>query len=218
MALGFPLSLSEFFNPLVTPDVTMDLGEAMSIQTTQGGEIIASDYGARLWYGTVTVWAKTYTTIDSAASRAKLLRQAGASFLITHPSREGPQADPTGAILGGATPTIVSVNANRRDVTINGLPAGYVLTNGDLIEFNYLSSPVRYALHEVVSQVTASGGGAAVVELMPPLRPGYVTPMSIRLIQPRCQAKMIPGSYQPPTHSRLSPLSSFSFDWQQTLR
>lgn len=217
MALSFPLLLGEFFNPLGRVDTTMDLGSAVQSEVTQGGEVIQSAYGARLWTGKVTVRGNTYTNLDQVTARAKLLRQAGASFLVTHPWREGPQADPTGSILGASTPTIVSVAGNMRDVTINGLPAGYLLTNGDLLEFTYLSSPLRYALHEVVTPVTANGGGAAVVEVMPPLRPGYSTPMSIRLVEPRCKAVMIPDSYQAPVFSR-AVQATYSFSWQQTLR
>lgn len=217
MAATFPLDLAGLFNRLARIEATFDLGEAMLSNVTGGGEVITSNHGARLWRGRITGRGQAYIDLDAMTARVDLVRQAGASFFVSPSHRDGPQADPLATILGASTPQITNVNANSRDVTISGLPAAYVLTEGDLVSFNYLSSPVRYGLHKVVTGATANGSGVATVELMPPLRPGHSVPFNIRLNKPYCKAVIVPGSYQPPVYDRRG-RAVFSFDWMQTLR
>jgi hypothetical protein len=151
-------------------------------------------------------------------ARAELLRQPGASFLVHQSHRAGPQADPEGTALGAASPTITGVAANNRDVTLAGLPAGYVLTEGDLLSFTYLSNPTRYALHRVMeTRTAAAGGGIATVEVSPPIRPGSTWPRPLTLLRPFCKAVIVPGSFEAPVMTR-SPRATFSFSWRQSLR
>lgn len=217
MALSFPLSLASFLDLFTRIEATMDIGEAVLSATTGGGEAITSNYGERLWAGRITGRGHAYISLDEMTARIGLLRQGGASFLVRNPYRRGPAADPEGTILGAATPQITTFNANNRDITISGLPAGYVLRRGDLISWTYLSGPTRYALHRVVTGSTANGSGVATTEIMPPVRSGYATPQSITLINPVCKAVIVPGSYQPPS-VQPDGIATFSFDWQQTLK
>jgi hypothetical protein len=217
MALTFPLDLAGLFDRLARIEATFDLGEAMLANVTGGGEVITSTHGTRLWRGRITGRGQAFIDLDAMTARVDLVRQAGASFLVTPSHRDGPQADPLATILGAATPEVTTVHANSRDVTISGLPAAYVLTEGDLVSFTYLASPTRFALHKIVTGATANGSGVATVELMPPLRPGHSVPFTLRLDRPRCKAVIVPGSYQPPVHDRRG-RALFSFDWQQTLR
>lgn len=217
MALTYPLALASFQDMQSIVESTFALDEAMLANRTGGGEIISSAIGTRLWRGRLTCRGHAYIDLDQMTARVDLLRRAGTSFLVTLPSRIGPQLDPDGAILGASTPEITAIASNNVDVTIGGLPAGYQLRRGDLMSWTYLSSPTRYALHQVVTNTTANGSGVMTVEIMPPVRPGYVTPIAITLIRPVCKAVIVPGSYQPPTVTRQGP-ARFSFDWQQTLR
>lgn len=217
MALAFPLSIAEFFTPLAKVSYTFRLDEAVQFNETAGGEVLSADYGARLWRADVTVRANTYVTLDSVAARAELVQQAGASFFVTHPWRDGPQSDPTGAALSGFTPQITGVNANMRDVTFSGLPVSYGLWNGDYVGFGY-GSPTRFAFHRIVTGNTSNGSGVAGgIELSPPVRPGYSTPFDVSLIRPRFKAVYVPGSYSPPSQSR-AVRTEFSFSLRQTLR
>ncbi len=218
MALSYPLSLANVFDVLVKIETRFWLDEASSVTETQGGEILQAAYGARLWQGSVTVQADAYANLDQMMARVALLQQAGASFSVTQSGRSGPQADPTGSILGASLPTITAVNANLQDLTISGLPAGYVLTRGDFIGFQYGSSPVRRALHQVITTQTANGSGViSSIQVMPPLRAGYSTPISIDLVRPVCKAVIVPGSFQEPVTNR-GIVTTFSFNWRQTLR
>jgi len=218
MALSFPLLLSEFFVPLAKIQTTFFLGSSVAFNETGSGEVIPADFGPRLWQGSITVQANAYKDIDTLQARIELLFQAGASFRVTQSARRGTVLDPNGTILGASTPQITSVAGNNRDVAISGLPASYVLSQGDLVSFSYLSSPTRSALHRVVTTTTANGSGViAAVELMPPIRPGYATPININLYDPSCKAVVKPGSFAVPSTSRAI-VTTMSFDWQQTLR
>lgn len=218
MALSFPLTLAQFFTGLAKVSYAARLDEAVQFNETTGGEVISADFGARLWRADLTIRANTYLTLDQVVAKVELIQQAAASVRLGHAWRAGPQADPTGSILGASTPEITNVNSNRRDVTIGSLPAAYVLTEGDLLSFSYLSSPTRFAFHRVMNTVTANGSGVASnVELSPPVRPGEVTPFAITLVNPFFKAVYVPGSYIPPPQSR-SVRTELSLSFRQTLR
>jgi hypothetical protein len=218
MAISFPINRIDFFTPLATVETTFALSEAYSVTETGGGEILTASYGPRLWEGQVAVHANTYLNMDALVAKVELLRQPGASFNVHQSHRRGPQADQLGIGLLGSSPTITAVAANNRDITIAGLPAGYVLTEGDMLSFSYLSSPTRYALHRVVETKTATGGGAiSAIEVVPPIRPGATFPRALTFERPFCKAVIVPGSYGAPTVTRQS-RTAFSFAWRQTLR
>ncbi len=217
MALTFPLSIAQFFTGLAKASYSLRLDEAVQFNETAGGEVLPADFGARLWRAEITVRANTYLTLDRTVAKVELIQQAGASFFVTHPWRDGPQADQTGSILGAATPQITNVNANMRDVTVSGLPVGYVLTEGDYLGWGY-SSPTRFAFHRIITGGTANGSGVAGnIELSPAVRPGYSTPFNVDLIRPRFKAVYVPGSYSPPSQSR-AVRTELSFSLRQTLR
>ncbi len=218
MPITFPLTLAQFIDLLEVSRITLSPGEAVLQSQTRGGEILRVDHGARLWGGTVAVAPANRAAMDSQVALAEALLEAGGSFMLARRSRHGPQADPAGTILGAATPAISAISADRRDLSINGLPAGYVLTRGDLLSFDYGPSPVRRALHRVLSTRTANGSGVMTqVAVTPLVRAGAATGAAVTLVRPSCKAVIVPGTFQADAETgRLS--EGFSFDWRQTLR
>lgn len=218
MAIGLFLTLAQFYDLLPISEERFDLTESVEWGETTGGEILASAYGPRLWQGSISVMTHSVLNADDIVSRAELMREAGAAFLVSPRHLPGPQNDKTGAILGAATPTITFINANNRDISIGGLPAGYVLLRGDFLSFQYGTSPIRYALHRVVTSVTANGSGiVGSIELSPLIRPGATTGIALQLIKPTCKAKLIPGTFEPQSHA-YRPRNGFTLQWRQTLR
>jgi hypothetical protein len=146
-----------------------------------------------------------------------LMDQPGATFLCHDRRQIGPASDPTGSGLGSRTVTIHSVASNLRELRLTGLPSGYVLSAGDMLGFQYGSSPVRYALHRIVVGGTASSSGLTpMLELVPNLRPGAVAGMTVSLIRPARKARLLP---EPSYGSGRQALSrGASFDFIQTLR
>ena len=218
MALSYPLGLGAFFTDVEIINSRFSLGDARQFNTGGGGQIFDASLGARLWSGEITIVPAKHQELAKIESRIELLMEPGASFLVYDKRCTWPYADPTGSILGAATPTLGAVNANNVDVTIAGLPVGYVLTQGDMFSFSYLSSPVRRALHRVVAGATADGSGNATVQVVPPIRAGYTLATAVALNKPLMKAKMLPGTYQPSSGMPGKLSSGLTFQFTQTLK
>ncbi len=212
MAVSFPLPIADFFKDLGKTETTLTLPSYSSSDHTLGGDGIEVEYGNRLWVGSVSVRFRRNATADMFVAKMELLLGASGSFFVTHNTRIGPQLDPSGAILGAATPSIASVAANNRDITLSGLPANYALSAGDLISWEYGG---RYSLHRIVDGVVADGSGQAVIEVYP-FAPDGSAGQSVTLANPFCKAVVLKESYRPPSRGTLT--SGFSFQWRQTLR
>lgn len=216
MAMAFPLSLTEFADGLRVRSSTPDLGENQVMSETGGGELIVADAGPRLWGGSIAVAADTPDGQRRAQALATALRQGGRSFMFCDPRGRYPASDPDGSELGDAEPALSSPAAGASVVSLTGLPAGYTLTGGDYLAFEY-GSPARYALHQVVLDAAADADGAVELDIVPPLRPGAADGAAVSLINPSCRAVMVPGSFKP-SKNGLGASEGFSFQWRQTLR
>ncbi|WP_370286928.1 hypothetical protein [Pseudooceanicola nanhaiensis] len=217
-ALTFPLALGEFFDGLDASALGFDLTESMRHSQTQGGEVLVSDLGPRLWTFEVQVVTKTHAEARKGEALARMLRQAGRPFFAYDKTAAYPAADPGGVLLGAATPTIHTLGSDNRRMRVQGLPAGYVLSRGDPLSFAYGLDPTRYAFHEVITPVTADGSGLTpLFEVSPFIRPGAQVGAAVTFLKPFCKAVMIPGSYRPGLR-RPVVTEGFSFSAIQTLR
>lgn len=215
MALAFPLDLADFWQGFRAASVSFTLGEAVAMAETGEGQVLTARVGQRLWYGSVATPITAVGGQDAVVALVDLLRDAAASFLIHDPRRAFPAADPGGAILGASAVTVAAVASNRRDVTLQGAPGGYVLSRGDHVSVQYGSGPVRYYLGRVVTGGSFAPNGT--VELAPALPAGIGAGATVHLARPRLKAVMVPESFSGfarlPGHD-----DGFSFSWRQTLR
>ena len=219
MTLNYPLALDRFWDLIEISTGRFSLGESRQVNVNGGGHILDASLGSRLWGGEVTLTPIKHQDLVSIEARIELLLEPGASFLAYDKRVTWPLNDPTGVLLGAATPTLSVVDANNVEITIAGLPVGYTLTRGDMIGFSYLTSPVRRALHRVVSvPASADGSGNLVVQVVPAIRPGYTLGAAITLNKPLCKTKVIPGSYKPSTGSPGKVSGGVSFQFTQTLK
>lgn len=215
MALTFPLDLATFFGALKVAAFSIRLGEASLVGRTGGGELIRSDYGARLWQGSITIAPVANANVEDVAALVHVLQDSRASFLIYPLHRrkallEASTAEPMGQIN--------SLPTDNRLLTLKGLPAGFKITRGDFLSFTYSSSPVRYALHQAVESITANGSGVTgQFEVIPPIRPGAAVDANVQTTRARCKAVMVPGTYRPAGFTPEG-AAAISFDWMQTLR
>jgi hypothetical protein len=218
MALSFPLPRETFFDLLPVARITFDCPEQIESSRTGAGEVLSADLVARLWSGGVTLGRLTRAETPPLLALLNALRSAGASFMAYDVAHAAPAADPSGAILGAAAPVIASLLAGNRELTISGLPAGYVLSPGDYLAFGYGSDPLRQALHQVVVGSTADGTGlSGNIELTPHIRPGAQVGAAITLIRPYCKALLVPGSVDPGRRDG-AVTEGIGFRFQQTLR
>lgn len=120
------------------------------------------------------------------------------SFYLFAPQQPFPQADPDGTILGDAIPLVFALGANNKSIRIQNLPAGYTITKGDYLAFDYGSNPTRRAFHRAVSTASASSEGLSpLIEIRPHLRPGATVGQAVILRKPSAKVIIVPGSFDP---------------------
>ena len=215
--LSYPLNRAQFLGALRVQEVTFRLSHPQEHTRLGDGTVISASLGASLWTGTIRLAQANHPRHAQMEAMLALMDQPGASFLCHDPRYVGPASDPTGSILGSRTVTIHTVASNMRELRITGLPSGYVLSSGDMLAFQYGSSPVRHALHRIVVGGTASGTGLSpLLELVPNLRAGAVAGLVVSLIRPACKARLLPEPTYGSGRQALSRGASFTFI--QTLR
>jgi hypothetical protein len=133
MALAMPLSRENLADLMLVETVTWSLGEDQELSGTGDGETLAADLGPRLWTAVCSTIAADIETIEALRARFNTLDGAIHSFYLHDPRRPFPATDPAGALLDGADVTIKSIESNRKELTLEGLPADFVLPQGTLL-------------------------------------------------------------------------------------
>jgi len=220
MALTFPLTPQNFLETFRVEELHLDTPAQQEFSQTGAGEILVRAFGPPLWKGRMVL--SNYRFDCGAGLRAKidLLRRPGASFMMYDVRKPYPASDPRGVIINGfgQTPQLRSVAANRRDITLGGLPPNYHLSPGDYISFMYGANPPRYAMHQLVTEATAGGGGTTgTFEVTPPIREGYALNAAVRVQRAWFKAVMIPNTFEAGTITSMA-RTGMAFEFIQTLR
>lgn len=193
MALALPLARSNLSDLLPIETVTWSLDEGQELSDIASGEILAADLRPRLWIAECSSIAADIDTIEALRGRVNVLDGAIQSFYLHDPRRPYPATDPTGTLLAGAV-TIESIEANRKELTLEGLPDNFVLPQGTMLSVT-AGSPSRTALLQLAATVTADGDGVAgPVELRPHLRSWIAADQTVTLLKPVAKVKLVPGS------------------------
>ena len=126
-------------------------------------------------------------------ARIMLLDGSSNAFLFASPESVAPQADPTGAILGANTVQVHAVGVDNKTLRLKGLPAGYILTEGDFLGVTYNTS--RRGLYVACQTVTADGSGVTpAFEVRSYLRPGTAVNDVVSLVPPVAKVKILPDT------------------------
>lgn len=216
MALPSMIPWFDFFNLLKIARAQFDLPSSLVITRSAGGDVMRSDRGARLWR--VNCAMPPLRNADAAEVRAMMhyLRGAGTTCVVRPKPNPYPAYDPDGTILGASAVTIYDLIAGNRELRLQGLPAGYVLTPGDYLSFNYGTDPIRYAFHQIVVGGTTAGTGITPnIEVVPPIRPGAAVGEAVRLGRPLMKTVVVDGDIGT-SGPRIT--DGMSLTLQQTLR
>jgi len=216
VSISYPISLADLFGSLAIVSAVMAPRDPRVGLQTRGGGGNDMNVGHALFEGQVTV--RPYYTQENreVETRVNLLKDAGATFLVTDGRQVGPALDPDGSILGASSVTLTSIDAGKRMIDLSGLPSGYDLSIGDLLSFQFGSG--QYSLHQVARAATATGGGSiSDLDIFPRVPQAAVSGVSVDLTNPTCKARMIPGGMTPATHL-LVVSGGISFSWEQVLR
>lgn len=200
------MSSFDLMNLLSISGVEFDAPPRQETSGQTGGAVRVRDLGDPIWK--MTADCSTLLVDQVTAIQAVIGGMGGAAgtFWAWDPKRQGPLADPSGAILGASVARVNSLGSgDARQVSLRGLPAGYVLSRGDYLSWDYtnpVSGSASVALHQVVpATVTANGSGVtSLFQVHPPVRPGVVVGALgavVRLVRAYAEFRIKPGSFSP---------------------
>lgn len=214
MALSFPYAVGSFADVIRMASIRVTLVASQQISGAGGGKIFVADLGPKYWEFEVSIINMENADARRVQALIEALDESINDFYLYDPRGEYPIADPDGSILGAASVTISALDANNKELTLAGLPTGYVLSPGDYLAFDY-GTPTKRALHRIVAGATATSGSAT-VEVRPHIEPGAATSAPVTLVKAAARVKMIPGSYDPGTVRQVM-TSGMSFKCRQVI-
>lgn len=189
MTITYPRELIE---PFGCRACTFEPLEIQARNPSRGGAVQVVGLGPTIWtmrYELVTVSEAVGAQWEAWLSS---LRGGRRLFKAWHPWRRYGVAYPTGPGGGfDGSCTRTAIGGSLDTVTLSGLPAGYVLSPGDLMSWEHATN--SQALHRVTEGATANGSGVATVTVEPEIR---VSPGSsaVTLHKAWCHAVVDPGS------------------------
>ncbi len=170
----------------------MELVRTRDVSMLEGRMMETADFGTPYWKLSV---GTDLLRSDAADDLDFFLRQAsvgGQTVVAYDRYRQRPRyyglvpLSGTKAI-GGAfdgSATIQTITSGRQ-ITVAGLPVGFVLRSGDLIEIR--KSALARSLHYLTNDVTGTAGGTAVVQFNPPLNTNvFTTSSTVHFERPAC--------------------------------
>jgi hypothetical protein len=181
--------------------VTFTLAPRQEYSGTAGGDVVAKDLGPALWRASIRSTALRNAVANQIEALIDGLDGSLGTFYVWNPKAQGPASDPAGTILGASTVKIKAPDDDDATVLqLKGLPAGYVLTRGDMLSFDW-GNPASRALHRIVSaSVTADlSGDTGDIVVRPPIRPGAAVDDVVTLIRAAAEMRLVPGSFSAPS-------------------
>ncbi|GHC61654.1 hypothetical protein [Limoniibacter endophyticus] len=156
------------------------------------GRIYVKDIGDPLWVASYQTVSLRPNDLDRWRARLDALEEGGRLFYGRHLARCYPIAYPRGswtpASFSGLG-AVASLGANRKSLTVDDLPAGFRLQEGDLIQIG------AHDLHRVVENATANASGVTpLFEIRPHLWPLAAVGQPVSVLRPRCLMAIVPGS------------------------
>lgn len=214
MAITFPAPTTYIADLLRVPKRTFTLAQQQEFSGLGSGQILAAELAPALWTADIETKPMPRPLANQLQARLDTLDGTLNAFYLYDPWKCAPSADPGGTILGSSTPSIHTLDANNKAMRVMGLPAAYVLTEGDYIAFDYASGTKR-AFHRIVETATADGSGLTpLFEVRPHIRSGATTSTAVTMIKPAALMVMMPGSLN---ISAQAGLTVFSFTAIQRL-
>ena len=203
MPIVFPLVATSFADLLLCQSFRWTLSRFVESSGTALGQVITNEIAAPKWRAELELISLRHADAAKLQALIEAIGVAG-TFYLHNPAHPGPRLDLAGTVLGGASVTIGTVGATNKTLALVGLPAGYVLSVGDMLSFSFGSNPTRRALHRVVEAATANGSGATGnFEVRPFLKAGVSDGLAVTLVKPSAKMMIEPGSFEPGTAGRV---------------
>ena len=190
MTVTYPINLLPGFPGWTTG---FDLRWRQEQSTQASGRVLVKDMGAPLWTLRATTKPLKPNDLDYWRARLTSLENGLQQFWAYPMSRCFPQSYPNGSWpTGGAfngSAVLSAINANRKAITLQALPAGFKITAGDYVS-------IAGDLHQAMENATANGSGiSGEFEVRPHIWPDVTAPAPGVLVkQPACLMAIVPGS------------------------
>lgn len=216
MAISFPRA---FPGQMLVAGMSFPPAPMIEITPLRSGRQISKDVGPTLWRpkfsstqldparaGEVRAWHDTLLSVEEFYAY-DVMRQYPLAY-----------AGGWGSLLVDGSPfngtgKIADVESNNREIDLEDLPNGFVLSPGDYLSFDY-STDLR-ALHRVSAAATANGSGEVTVEVRPHIRPGWEDGAVVSFYRASCRAIILPGTYSEQTEA--PDFTTISFEAIQSL-
>lgn len=192
MALTFPLDLGPILRVM---QVKFWLQSVQQLSRLGSGDVIAADLAPPCWMAEMTLVNMDHNDAKALQAQFEALEGSKQPFYLHDPRCAYPARDPNGYIIGAATPTVASVASNNREMTITGLPGGYVLSAGDMFHVDYGPSNKYRFLGRVITGGIAAGG-TMTIEFRPPVTiTNMLNGKTVRLVRPSAKMRLLPDAY-----------------------
>ncbi len=195
MALSYPLDILGDW-PGWTPKFKLMWRHEQSRQTN--GVTRTKDFGEPLWTLKATSRDLSRRELDHWRARLDALGDGINTFKGYPLSRCWPVAYPrgawpTGVAFNGLTATVHTIGGDNKSLRVDLLPAGYVVSVGDMLSITYSTS--KHGLLRVMETVTADGSGVTpAFEVQPHLPIGVAIDDLVMVKRPYCLMTIVPGS------------------------
>lgn len=200
MTYSYPLSLAALADLFEIETVVWDIQRNDELSGTGDGRVWQAELASPLWTAEVTLASNRHHVVKQIAARVRKLYGAQESFMLYDPLSMFPHADRNGSILAGSTVTVKAIGENRKSLSLQGLPGGYVLTPGDKMQVTYSSEPALNFFCEVSEDVVADeDGDTAAFEIFPHIPAGVAADDAVVLARPACKVFILPNSFKPGT-------------------
>jgi hypothetical protein len=191
--------------PRAMPDKLARASFEPSPQTVQspesGGRLISTELGPSRWIAQFETAPMREPKLGEWRAWLSSMQNGVKPFYGFDPARRLPYRYPGGFALltragGGSfasgTATSWSVDSSRRVLTLNGLPANFLITVHDYCGFVWDTS--KRFLVRALESVTGNGAGVAVFTVEPKVEPFVSVSAVAGLFKPDCVMRIVPGS------------------------
>lgn len=205
MTVTYPYDLASFANRLAIETVVWSIQRNDELSGMGSGAVFQAELSIPLWLATVEFAEVYHNEAKQIAALIRKLHGAQESFRLFDPLSRYPQSDPEGLALGSNAVQVESIPSHRASLSFIGLPPGYLLLPGDKFTIAYGSNPTRIGFFEISEAASAgSDGSTNLIGVFPHLPPGIGAGAAVILKDPFCEMKIMPGTHNPGTASRLT--------------
>lgn len=159
---------------------------------TAGGKTIVKDFGRPLWRAAYETTALSPNMLDRWRAILDSLDGGSLAFPGYSLSRVYPMAYPNGSWPGvtfTGNAQVASVGANNKSLALRGLPAGFKVSVGDMVQIG-----VDKLYRVMEDAVAGAGGQSGLFEVRPHLFPGTAEGFAALLVKPSTPMKIVPDT------------------------